>query len=217
MYQKNEYFSSIKFIQRRLQEEYGLRIKEWRLGHILRHHLNMKYKKVHEVSWQANSDKNRILRQQFGLAFLRLDLAKKIIINVDESWLNMTDFRRRKWSFLGRSDSKPQKQMQPRISLIVGLDTNGSLYLSLLQCNNNSDTMIMFFGRLLEQLDSERPSWRQDTVIMIDGAPYHQSGQKMDFFEEHQVPILFTGPHSYDASPIELFFAAFKSVDINPD
>ena len=30
------------------------------------------------------------------------------------------------------------------------------------------------------------------------------------------MPIMFTGPHSYDASPIELFFAALKSKDINP-
>ena len=51
----------------------------------------------------------------------------------------------------------------------------------------------------------------------MDGAPYHQSVAMLEFYEEHQVPIMFTGPHSYDASPIELFFAAFKSRDINPE
>ena len=31
-----------------------------------------------------------------------------------------------------------------------------------------------------------------------------------------RIPILFTGPHSYDAVPAELLFAAFKADDINP-
>ena len=52
---------------------------------------------------------------------------------------------------------------------------------------------------------------------MLDNAPYHTSSSMMAFFKEYQVPVIFTGPHSYDASPIELFFAAFKSKDINPE
>ena len=43
------------------------------------------------------------------------------------------------------------------------------------------------------------------------------SATMMAFYERNKVPVIFTGPHSYDASPIELFFAAFKSKDINPD
>ena len=77
--------------------------------------------------------------------------------------------------------------------------------------------MEMFFVRLLEKLDSEKPNWRQNTIILMDGAPYHQSLAMLEFYEEHQVPVLLTGPHSYDASPIELFFAAFKCKDINPE
>ena len=38
--------------------------------------------------------KNLILRQQFAKAFMELDLKKKVIINVDETWLGMSDFRR---------------------------------------------------------------------------------------------------------------------------
>ena len=35
-------------------------------------------------------------------------------------------------------------------------------------------------------------------------------------YQKLKLPILFTGPHSYDAAPIELFFAHFKAADINP-
>ena len=76
--------------------------------------------------------------------------------------------------------------------------------------------MEMFFVGLLEQLDSENKNWRNSTIILMDGAPYHTSKAMMEFYKEYLVPVMFTGPHSYDASPIELFFAAFKSKDINP-
>ena len=128
----------------------------------------------------------------------------------------MSDFRYQKWTFIHRPDSVRKKQVQPRISMITGLDTRGSVYISLLQANSNSSVMQMFFNCLLTKLDSERKNWRIYTVILLDGAPYHTSAPMMEFFRENQVPVLFTGPHSYDASPIELFFAAFKSKDINP-
>ena len=52
---------------------------------------------------------------------------------------------------------------------------------------------------------------------MMDNAPYHTCMTSMQVYAELKIPILFTGPHSYSASPVELFFAAFKSVDVNPD
>jgi transposase len=76
--------------------------------------------------------------------------------------------------------------------------------------------MEMYFSRLIEHLDSQRRQWRKDTIILLDGAPYHTSAAMMEFYQKHCIPVMFTGPHSYDASPIELFFAAFKSKDINP-
>jgi len=38
----------------------------------------------------------------------------------------------------------------------------------------------------------------------------------MEFYAEQALPIMFTGPHSYAAAPVEMFFAAFKRDDINP-
>ena len=65
-------------------------------------------------------------------------------------------------------------------------------------------------------LDAESSQWYRNTVIMLDNAPYHTSNATLKAFEELGVPVLFTGPHSYSASPVELLFAAFKARDINP-
>ena len=100
--------------------------------------------------------------------------------------------------------------------MVAGLDSNGSLFISLLQSNSNSQVMKMFFSHFLEHLDEKSPGWRKTTVLLQDGAAYHTSEVMMEFYEKHSVPIIFTGPHSYAASPIELFFAAFKRADINP-
>ena len=140
----------------------------------------------------------------------------KRIINIDESWLGMTDFRRRKWVLKDQSRSKVQLQVVPRISIIVGLDSTGAVYLSLLQSNNTSNTMELFFKSLVKKLDAEDGNWRKKSVILLDNAPYHASKAFYDMAAGLKLPIIFSGPHSYDAAPCELWFAHFKRADINP-
>ena len=100
--------------------------------------------------------------------------------------------------------------------MITGLDTNGQIYISLLQSNSNAKIMEIFFHSLTRILDKERANWRENTVILVDNAAYHSSPHTLKVFKELNIPVLFTGPHSYDGAPCELFFAAFKKVDINP-
>ena len=60
------------------------------------------------------------------------------ILNCDETWLGMTDFRRSKWQVIGSTNSISKKLMVPRVTMILGLDTFGNVYMSLLQSNSNS-------------------------------------------------------------------------------
>jgi hypothetical protein len=39
----------------------------------------------------------------------------------------------------------------------------------------------------------------------------------MKMLDRLRVPISMMGPYSYDAAPCELFFAAFKRADVNPN
>ena len=92
----------------------------------------MSYKRISTVALHANSEKNRILRQRFAIELVNLLNQGKRIINIDESWLNQTDFRRMKWRERGTTNSVAKVQMAPRISIIIGIETTGALYLSLL-------------------------------------------------------------------------------------
>ena len=55
----------------------------------------------------------------------------KILINIDESWLNETDFRRMKWREYGSSNTVPGWPLAPRITVIAALDSLGNVYLTL--------------------------------------------------------------------------------------
>ena len=51
--------------------------------------------------------------------------SKKRIINIDESWIDSGDYRRRFWQRKGLSNSLAVKKVAPRITLIVALDSRG--------------------------------------------------------------------------------------------
>ena len=127
----------------------------------------------------------------------------------------MSDFRRQKWRVYGSTNSVPQLPILPRISMIAGLDTRGKVYLSLVQSNSSNKIMEIFFHQLVKKLDRERRDWRKDTVIIIDNAPYHTSNGCLKVFESLDLPILFTGPHSYDAAPCELLVSTPTSTSFS--
>jgi hypothetical protein len=183
---------------------------------VMKRDLGMRYRKVVAVSVHANGDKNLILRQQYAQELIRLLASGRTILNIDETWLGMSDFRRRKWQAPGTTNSVAKLAMTPRISMIAALDTRGQVYLCLIQANNNSQVMEIYFRSLVKKLDKERPRWRHDTVVLLDNAPYHTSKATLKVLEGLDIPVCYSGPHSYDAAPCELLFAAFKSRDINP-
>ena len=182
----------------------------------MRNDLGMKFCKIVQGAVHTNSERNLILRQQCALVLIGMLHNKKILLNIDETWLGMSDFRRRKWKAEGTTNSVSIMQIIPRISMIVGLDTLGNVFCSLTQSNSNATVMRVFFVNLVRRLDRERPTWRNDTVIVLDNAPYHVAQSTLKLFEQLRVPVLFLGAHSYSAAPCELFFAWFKDEDINP-
>ena len=55
----------------------------------------------------------------------------KTILNIDETWLGMSDFRRMKWQPPNSKNSVSALSMAPRVSMIVAVDTDGEVFFSL--------------------------------------------------------------------------------------
>ena len=179
--------------------------------------LGMSYTKITKVAIHANSVKNLFLRQRWAVKFLALTQKKTVFLNIDETWIDMSDFRRMKWKPKNSTNSNPIFMVWPRISMILGMDTLGNVYVTLTQSNSNQQVMELFFKDLVQKLDKERSNWRKNTIVVLDNASYHKSNIALKMYEALRIPVMFTGPHSYDAVPAELFFAQFKSVNLNPD
>jgi hypothetical protein len=183
---------------------------------VMRRDHGMRYRKIKDTAMHSNSDKNLVLRQRWALEFLSLSKNNKQYLCIDETWLGMSDFRRRKWQVPGTTNSVGKLAIAPRITMILGIDSTGNVYYSLAQANSNSSMMEIYFRELVVILDRDKPSWRNNLVILVDGASYHQSKEFKTVAAKLRLPFMLFGPHSYDTSPCELFFASFKSLDINP-
>ena len=95
--------------------------------------------------------------------------------------------------------------------MIVGMDSAGKVYLSLVQANSNTAMMELYFSTLIKLLDRKQPGWRKRTIILQDNAPYKTSKDMMEFYSKHLIPVMFTGPHSY----VSAFL--FYHTDLFPD
>ena len=123
---------SVKKLQQDLKEEKGMEVKYRETASIMKKDLDMSFKKIQEVSLRTNSEKNLVLRQRFAVNLIQVLRSGKRVLNIDQTWLGMSDFRRMKWRPKDSTNSIPKLSMQPRITMFVGLDTEGELYLSLL-------------------------------------------------------------------------------------
>ena len=141
----------------------------------------------------------------------------KRIINIDESWINETNFTRKMWVPSSSTASLTTQTVAPRLALIAALDTDGQVYFALTQSTTDSDVLMLLMRYLIRHLDAESPSWRDNTVILLDGARYHTSEEMRDYLCKMEVSVIFSGPYSYSAAPIERLFAALKHGDLNPD
>lgn len=106
--------------------------------------------------------------------------------------------------------------MAPRLSLIAALDIDGMVYFSLTHANTDSDVMLAFFQQLMRQLDNEDSDWQSKTIFLLDGARYHTGEEMREYFRKLQVRVIYSGPYSYAAAPIELLFSGLKLGELNP-
>ena len=212
----DHFIDSVASVKKMLEEEEKTEYKERDIKLVMKKELKMSYRKVKMVPSGVNSEKSLVLRQQYALKMLELLASGKVILNVDESWCGMTDFRVSKWRAHHTTNSVPKKLFSHRITMIIGLDTRGKVYLTLARANSNAALMKIYLHQLVKTLDAERADWRKDTVLLFDNATYHHSSATRDVYQSLQIPVIFSGPNSYDTAPVELWFAAFKSADINP-
>ena len=91
------------------------------------------------------------------------------------------------------------------------------MWYSLGHATTDSDVMAAFLKHLVRQLDIERPGWQEDTIILWDNATYHASSETQSVINRLGLQVIYSGPYSFSAAPIETLFSHVKIGDLNPD
>ena len=138
------------------------------------------------------------------------------LINLDESWLNESNFTRKIWCRPDSPGTVPIRAISPSLSMIAALDTDGRVFFSLSHAATEQDTFMLFLRHLVAELDKDSPGWQEDSVILLDNAAYHTGEEIRSYLRKMQLPVMYTAPYSYTSSPIELLFAHLKLGEINP-
>ena len=101
--------------------------------------------------------------------------------------------------------------------MIAALDSNGKVWFSLAHATTDGDVIALFLKNLVGILDSESPGWRYDTVILWDNATYHTSAETQSVVCRLGLPVIYSGPYSFSAAPVETLFSHLKFGEINPE
>ena len=67
------------------------------------------------------------------------------------------------------------------------------------------------------KLKKQDKDWKERTVFLLDGASYHRSRETRNYLENSGLKVVIGGPYAFAAAPVEHFFSALKSVDLNPE
>ncbi|CDW82992.1 UNKNOWN [Stylonychia lemnae] len=103
-----------------------------------------------------------------------------------------------------------------KVSMIAAGSSDGEVLFTMNQGNNTGDTFLLFLIKLAHYLNSQRPDWRLNTILLIDNAPYHRSRDMMAAYRKLKLPVMFLGPYQFHLAPIEQVFRFIKNRDLNP-
>jgi hypothetical protein len=217
MQEKGQALTSKKVVSDAVREETGLVVGAKIVREVLRTDLNLSYLKAKKLNPQVNADRALVLRQQYALEMLKLLNSNKRVINVDETWLNETSHTRRTWAPKDGTGNMVLNPVTPRLAMIAAIDTDGHVWFALSHANTDSNMMALFFWHLAKALDRESPGWQDQTVFLLDNASYHSSAETRAATQALGLKLIFSGPYSYSAAPIELLFGGLKAGELNPE
>ena len=203
-------------LRQEVKSELQLNLSKAMLNRYLKTELGYSYKKVKPITATHNKQQAKLQRQLASAYYIEYMTKGKNIINVDESVINKTDERQHGWCYHGKQNMVTTMQRLRSLSIIAAVSTEGHFLYTINSGKNNSSTFQLFLIKLSNYLDTTNPNWRQNTIVMVDNAPYHRSKMMMEKYQKLRVPIMFLGPYQFKLAPVELMFSYIKNRDLNP-
>ena len=188
------------------------------LRKIMKKRLHLSWKKIKRVASPGNSERNLVLRHLFARKLIPLYAQNQHIVNIDESWVSVSDFGRQSWNRKGFDNNHHDNVLGNKVNLIVAVSSEGFVWLSLTQCNTDDEMMSCFLSKLATRFTKQfGAGWRESILFVLDGASYHRSASTRQSITHLQMKIVMSAPYSYQTAPAELWFASLKRGEFNPE
>ena len=172
---------------------------------------------MNKVTVHMNADRCKRLRQDAAIFLMKtLDQDKKVVINIDETILNTTNSRTYCWQKKGVRTIETPADRMAQVSLIVGVSSNGDVFYTANRGSNTGKTILLFMLKLIKVLNRHDRHWRDNTVILMDNAPYHRGFAFAEQMRILNVPLAYLGPYQFRMAPVEMSFSFIKKHDLNP-
>ena len=71
--------------------------------------------------------------------------------------------------------------------------------------------------QLVGVLDQESPSWRDNSVLVLDNVSYHRIQDVKNALARLRVPVIYLCPYSPELAAVEMVFAHVKAKELNQE
>ena len=139
---------------------------------VLQKDIGARFKRIRKIPFLGNSPRCLILRRYYAKFMLKQLSDGLRIINIDQTWVNETNFTRCKWRLRGQVNSLAENKVSPRLAMQLAMCTSGKLYFSVTTANTDHHIFCLFMTKLAARLTKDDRNWRDFTLKLIDGAKY---------------------------------------------
>jgi hypothetical protein len=105
MYETKEGIRRAEDVVREIWAREGVKVTLKKVCTVMKEVLNLHYRPLKRIPFLANSDRCLIQRQRYAKMMIDLLLKGVVVINIDESWINLKDYSRFCWRERGSSNS----------------------------------------------------------------------------------------------------------------
>ena len=90
------------------------------------------------------------------------------------------------------------KTLKVKINMIVAVSNRGQCWLGLTYVNTTEEVFQLFISHLADVLTrSGNVNWRDNTVLLLDGASYHRSKSTRKFLLDQRITTVLSAAYSY--------------------
>ena len=96
---------SAKAVKQHVEKATGMKVPLRLVLSVLKKQFDLSYKRIKRVQGVGDSERNKVLRSLFAQKMLQLYAQGAHVVNIDESWIPCSDFRRSCWGPRGAGNT----------------------------------------------------------------------------------------------------------------